>query len=154
MPGFEVAGLPPHKSVRGSMWANKEQAKRLIKLRDEADKKLEGLLTGKVRLTLTVHVGIPEWETLDTEARQKALKAKGDLDNFVTGVSDGLMAAHRNLLQAGTWHETFNTERAEIRPPEAIAYEDDSWIFEIRATKVVHPADDWYKIELEELGSE
>lgn len=157
MPGFRVDGLPPNKAGGSgkSMWRNEDQARRLIALRNEAHKKLgPRLLTGKVRLTLKVHVGIPEWESLDTEDRQKALIGRGDLDNFVAGVCDGLAAAHDRKVEDETWDEAFNSESAEIRPSEAIAYKDDSWVFEIRAAKVIHSGKDWYEIALEDLGSE
>ena len=157
---IEVKGLPPNKSVKGSMWSNKDQAARLIELRKEALRCLgRKMLTGRVRLTLEVHVGIPGWDTLDADDRRKALRRSGDLDNLITGVSDGLMAAHANLLRAKTWHKDFDidTESDKIHPEKPIAYEDDSQIVEICANKVVTDTASgeacWYRVTLEDLGA-
>ena len=152
---FQVKGMPPNKSVDGSMWGKKEQATRLIALREKALKhRGPQVLTGRIRLTLEVHVGIPEWNTLGTEDRREALKRCGDLDNFIGGVCDGLMAADENVIKKQLWHKDFKNANKEIHPRESIAYKDDAQIMEIRAKKVVVDVAlaYWYKVELEDLG--
>ena len=152
---FQVKGMPPNKSGDGSMWGKKEQTTRLIALREEALKhRGSQMLTGRIRLTLEVHVGIPDWDTRDADARRTALKERGDLDNSIAGVCDGLMAAHENLLKERSWHKDFDAADPAIHPKESIAYKDDAQIMEIRAKKVVVDGalGDWYEVELEDLG--
>ena len=85
---FKVCGLPPKKHGKnGSMWGNATEAKKLIALRKAAFDELGSQpLTGKIRLTLTVHAGVKDFDKLDRDARAKAVKNVGDLDNFVAGV--------------------------------------------------------------------
>ena len=152
---FEVCGLPPKKRRRnGSMW--RTEAKKLSALRNAALKALgqpdfikrEPYFKEEVqiRLTLCVHV----------ESRPEANlgeKGSGDLDNFVSGVCDGLMKAHKNALP---WIEKDKELWPDnsIHPSGAIAFEDDKQVMEICAKKLVHDEDDWYEIEVEELGRE
>ena len=153
MPRFQVNGLPPNKSVKGSMWANEEQAHRLIALREAAlTKPVPRVFAGPVRLTLKVHVGIPDWDTLDTDARRKALKECGDLDNFVAGVCDGLMKAHPNTLKVPRpkGHPLLSFPE-HVRPSKPIAFKDDSQIMKIDAERIVSSGDHrWYEVVLEE----
>ena len=84
---FEVCGLPPNiKKNKGSMESNPEQNRRLVALRTKAREKLGSqMLTGNIRLALTVDVG-DQASVVDDAGKY----GFGDLDNFVSGVCDGL----------------------------------------------------------------
>ena len=160
---FKVRGLPPKKHRKnGSMW--RTDAEKLRALRNAALEVIEALVQPdcikgepyfqereKIRLTLCVHV----------ESQKEAESGEtgsGDLDNFVSGVCDGLMKAHGNALVWINQDERFKKwwPNNSIHPSRAIAYKDDSQIMEICAKKVVNPALGdacWYKVKLEELAS-
>ena len=56
----------------------------------------------------------------------------GDLDNFITGICDGLMACHRQVrIDDSAWVEL--PEAA--RPHQAIAFTDDSLVASINARR-------------------
>ena len=153
---FKVRGLPPKKHRKnGSMW--RTDAEKLRALRNAALEVIEALVQPdcikgepyfqereKIRLTLCVHVESHK----ETES--------GDLDNFVSGVCDGLIKAHTNALVWINQDERFKKlwPNDSIHPSRAIAFEDDKQVREICAKKVVHDGDDWYEIEVEELGRE
>ena len=100
---FKVCGLPPKKHRKnGSMW--RTDAEKLIVLRKAALGAIEALgqpdfIKGepyfkegeKIRLTLCVHVE-------SQKEPESGEPGSGDLDNFVSGVCDGLMKAHTNAL--------------------------------------------------------
>ena len=135
--------LPPKKTRSkkgGSMWSSKTEARRLIALREKALHKMgsQPLFAGDVRLTLRVHVGF----------RDKGLgnKGSGDLDNFVSGVCDGLMNAQgQPNIDEDLWREN-----PDVHPTRSIAFKDDSQVVKINAEKLAIPEDhSWYEIELE-----
>ena len=142
---------PPKKRGRKSMWGNTTEAPRLLALRKAAKDKMKACgyekpFTGKIRLTLCVYVG--------SQDRRNS----GDLDNFITGVCDGLMAAHRNIRHREQyWDSSFREgEDESLCPSEPIAYNDDSQMKEIYAKKVEDAALGdacWYKVKLEERPS-
>jgi hypothetical protein len=71
----------------------------------------------------------------------------GDLDNFITGICDGLMAAHPNTpIDLQAWNEL----PPDARPDRAIVYQDDACIQKIVAERF-EPGDLGirYEIELE-----
>ena len=148
---FTVAGhLPPKKGGVSSMWNKKAsgaQKKKLIVLRDAAVAKMKarGYETPlekdiDIRLTLCVHV-----------RRRKKGENPGDLDNFITGVCDGLTAA-----KTGTKPDLafFDSSDDAHDPSKPIAIEDDSQVREICARRVVHKGNDCYTVELQELERE
>ena len=117
------------------MWG--QQAPRLIALRKKALEALgtEQPFTDDIRLTLRVHVG------------NHNDRGSGDLDNYVAGVCDGLMAAHRNAKPDGSFEES---ENSAVHPTKPIAILDDSNVIKIDAEKLVGLEDKyWYEIELE-----
>ena len=139
---FKVEGkLPPKKSG----WGNLTDAERLIALRREAlGAVTSSPFTGPVRLSLSIHVG--DQAPVVTDAGEKGF---GDLDNFVSGVCDGLMAADPN---AGI-HELFDRpENADVDPTKKIAFRDDQQIMEIHARKRIAPGTHCrYEVGLESL---
>jgi hypothetical protein len=61
-----------------------------------------------------------------------ASPSKGDLDNFITGICDGLMAAHsQSPIDLALWKDV--PERA--KPQQAICFRDDKQISRISAER-------------------
>ena len=117
-----VDGLPPNiKKNKKSMRRLDTQRTRLHALVTEARRQLGGqALTGEVRLTLRIHVG--------SEYHIRGDKNFGDLDNFVSGVCDGL---------------------------EGVAFDNDECVVKIDAERIRSSGDHcYYKVILEELGDE
>ncbi len=140
---FEVRGeLPPKKDGAKSMWSTQLEAQRLIALREAAHQALDGAprFAKGIRLTLYVHVGN------DQRRVQNNRKQEGDLDNYISGVCDGLMAAHANALPH--LHESFRQQEQEVHPSKCIAYMDDSAVARIVAEKHVGPGPSWYRVEI------
>ena len=109
------------------MWGNGTEASRLIALRKAALNALgpNSPFAQNIRLTLRVQVGRP-----------RGGENPGDLDNFVTGVCDGLMAADPRA----TIHPLFEKqENADVDPSKTIAIRDDQHVVEINASKTVGP---------------
>jgi len=78
---FQVKGLPPKKDGAQSMWGKPSEAKRLVALRQAAFQALKEQLPlqSNIKLTLNIHLPVNN-------------RSIGDLDTFVTGLCDGLMA--------------------------------------------------------------
>ena len=135
---FRVNGeLPPKKDGATSMWGKPTEARRLIALRLAAHNALGGQRPFEIdiQLTLRVHVG-PQND-----------RRSGDLDNYVTGVCDGLMAA----APASSVNQLFREPKASIvNPSKTVAIVDDSQIVKIEAVKLAGlGGGEWYEIELE-----
>jgi len=138
---FRVDGeLPPKKHGKPkkgearSMWGKKREAKRLIRLREGALAALgsQGPFTRDVRLTLRVHIG-PE---------HRAQGNGGDLDNFVAGVCDGLMAAQqRPKHDSALW-----SKHPTVCPTRPIAFDDDLQVVQIDAKKFAINEPSWYRV--------
>ena len=134
---FRVEGeLPPKKDGANSMWNKEAEAPRLVALRLQALEALGNKLpfSQEIRLKASIHLG------------SSNTRAAGDLDNFVSGICDGLMQADRRAKL----HQLFcKSENAAIHPRKTIAIHDDSQMIEIHAYKLVgESADDWYEVEL------
>ena len=136
------------------MWGKPTEAEKLIALRRAALEafRCQDWFKRDIRLLLKLHVCIPEWDTLGTDARCQALQKLGDLDNFVSGVCDGLMGLGKYPHPSQKLAEVFR-ENKDVHPLKAIAYEDDSQIMEIYAKRMVNrdPKEEcWYEVTLEE----
>jgi hypothetical protein len=127
-----VEGLPPKKDGANSMWAKPAEVERLVALRREVRKApgYAGLYGGEVRLELEVQIP------------PVAPRLLGDLDNFVTGVCDGLMAADPRIKCHPRWAET---ECTDIRPELSLLLADDSQVVEIQARRVADADWPWYR---------
>jgi hypothetical protein len=130
---FGAKGVPPKKDGANSMWGKGAEIPRLKALRKAARLALgkQPPLAGTVHLTLRVY----------------ADEAAGDLDNFITGVCDGLMAANsRVFVNPAVWADL--PENA--RPGVAIAFENDSVVWSIHAERL-KPGTEGprYEVELE-----
>jgi len=129
---FVVQGLPPKKDGANSMWRKPTEVQRLKALRQAARQAMpDGAMRNTpLRLQLCIHASMRD----------------GDLDNFVTGVCDGLMAAHQNSpVTIADWQDVPDT----IHPQHAIAFHDDAWIMQIVAARVVpQSAERFYEVQL------
>lgn len=130
-----VPGVPPKKDGANSMWRKRSELSRLKALRLAAVKAIEEngqpIRSGEARLVLRVY----------------APAGAGDLDNFITGVCDSLMAADsRTPIDPLLWDEL--PEAA--RPDRPIVFVDDACITKIHAERL--PPDSSgsrYELELE-----
>jgi len=129
---FSIKGQPPKKDGAKSMWGKLLGLARLRALRLAAYVALNGrsLLGGTVELTLRV----------------RAATRAGDLDNFITGVFDGLMAADtRSKIDPNAWVDLSEA----VRPDHPIAYADDACIGRIFAERLPQGTDGpSYDVEL------
>jgi hypothetical protein len=147
---FKVEGLPPKKDGAQSMWGKPLEARRLMILRHAAFKAFKGQppLKTNIKLTLKIHIPVNN-------------KSIGDLDTFVTGVCDGLMAAPRKGILDPIWDLDRTWENGEllgvdggdavsIHPSKTIAIVDDSEVVSIQAKKIIGDTDQqWYEVVLE-----
>ena len=128
--------VPPKKDGANSMWAKDTEVPRLISLRRAAHAALEG--KPPLKSNVALH--------LDMYCRPEELLRIGDLDNFVTGICDGLMRANPRIKQHARWQ---SEDLAPIRPEITVALVDDSAVVSIKASK--RPSEDgrvWYAVEL------
>ena len=132
------------------MWGKRTdtEPKRLLALRRKALEALNSSpFTGPIRLTLSIHVG--DQAPVFANAGKNGF---GDLDTFVAGVCDGLMAAHPNSGINPLFDEP---ENADIHPSKVIAIRDDQQVMEISAKKRIDPGNHcWYEVGLEHLEKE
>lgn len=136
---FEIRDdLPPKKDGANSMWRKPGEIERLIKLRAKAVE----VFAGRLPLSESIHVGLSIHLASNS-------RTTGDLDNFITGVLDGLQAA-----APGTpWHDMprWNQPDAELcRPDRVVAIVDDCEVIEVTARKILDAASSaWYSVVLE-----
>ena len=128
--------LPPKKDGATSMWNKPIEARRLLLLRRAALESLNGAtpFEGDIHLTMHVYVGI------------RNDRSAGDLDNYITGVCDGLMAANP---RASIHESLLAPDCKDIHPSRTIAILDDSQVVSIEAKKLVgSDPSPWYKVSL------
>ena len=143
---FRVGGrMPPKKDGAASMWRKPAGIEQLKALRRAAVEAMAGRepWDQPVVLRLRVHVPAPKGEPALWTRREH-----GDLDNFVTGVCDGLQAADPRAFEDTSWTDVPTDER----PHRPIAYTDDSWIRRIEAELVSSESGDLsYEVAVEPL---
>jgi hypothetical protein len=133
---FTVVGVPPRKDLAWSLWSEEGgQRPVVLKLRLAARAAMgdHGPLVGPITLRVEVHVPAAHLMTV------------GDLDNYVSGICDGLQRA------SGKWADATlpEPEWAGIQPCEACAIENDASVVSICARKL--PDADkgtWYRVVL------
>jgi len=133
---FKVKGdLPPKKDGAKSMWAKRAEIPRLIALRLAALKAMAGRppFRSSIELELELHCSVLPGRRI------------GDLDTFITGVCDGLMAAVPQFEKDQRWEAK---ELADIHPSKIVAIEDDSAIVLITARKMAETGQPWYRVSL------
>lgn len=129
--------LPPKKDGANSMWGKGTELVRLQKLRRAALNELIGLPP----LCRNIHI------RLEVCMPGLAENNKGDLDNFITGICDGLMAANPRAKLDSSW---FESEFIDIHPSISVAIVDDRHVMGIEAYKKFgDPGAPCYKVVLE-----
>lgn len=130
---FSVNGLPPKKDGANSMWRKPSELARLKALRLAALEAVHGDLHTSAALRLHLRIYAPV--------------SAGDLDNFITGICDGLMAAHpATPIDPDSWRDV----PTEAQPHKSIVYTDDGQIMQIIAERIVNDGDDCrYEVRLE-----
>jgi hypothetical protein len=121
------------KDGANSMWRNGSEFERLKNLRIAAVQ----AMGGRSPATSLIHLSL----------RLYAAPENGDLDNFITGICDGLIAAHsRTPIELNFWAGL--PELAQ--PNRSICYMDDKLITRIIAERLTSDAhDQHYEVELE-----
>ncbi len=118
---FKVQGKPPKKDGANSMWGKKSEAQNIVNLRKAAITARNELnitpFTGRVSIDLTIY------------ADNAVIESMGDLDNFITGICDGLQAADPRanmqdlVLNEGT-------------PYQPVLYYSEAKVVNIQARKI------------------
>ena len=121
------------------MWRKAAEMPRIAALRREVHAKMPGLLFAS-SVDMELEIRLPEGE----------LFRAGDLDNFVTGVFDGLMAA--NGISSDE-NDYATPEWAGVHPRDAVALEDDARIVSLVASKTTHPDSPSYTLVLRDHDS-
>ena len=122
---LEVKGLPPKKDISLSMWNDKKkpnQIQRLIELRKEAKKKIKGIIRKNIVLDLRVYI-----------PKRKNQISEGDLDNYISGICDGLMLADKGVQNISKEFEKYEGIHPRIRS----FIKDDCETVQITARKIV-----------------
>ena len=115
---FKVTGLPPKKDGANSMWRKGSEFERLRNLRIAAVQAMDG----RSPATSMIHLNL----------RLYATPENGDLDNFISGICDGLMAAHpRTPIDMTLWDDFSE----QSKPQYAICFRDDKQITKISAER-------------------
>lgn len=129
---FTVDGLPPKKDGANSMWGKASEAGSIRALRLAAAEALSGSgpLRQNIKLGLRIHVGPHRGRSV------------GDLDNFVTGVCDGLQPADPRSRIAIEFEE-------HIGPSVPVGIVDDCEVIAIDARKVTAAEPLFYEVVLE-----
>jgi hypothetical protein len=125
---FTVKGRPPKKHGEKSMWARNDEAPRIASLREKA---LE------TRTKLGINDCFHSLVSLELRifVPKSRIESIGDLDNFITGVCDGLQAADSKVLPY--LHRIFSEPGREgIDPKKALVIENDSKVVSILAKKI------------------
>jgi len=135
---FKVEGeLPPKKDGAQSMWGKPPEARRLVRLRRAARQAIQG--NGPLQRNISLSVKIYVGPVND--------RSTGDLDNFITGICDGLMAAHPGSRLDARWSDP---ELSDIHPNKQLAIADDYQVMSIQAQKTIGESDrPWYGVILE-----
>lgn len=133
---FRVSGLPPKKGGALSMWGT-EEAYRVKALREAAAEGFGGAppLVRGIRLTIRIYVGLENYRQI------------GDLDTFIAGICDGLMAADPKAKIHSIWDSTRCTP---IDPSRSVGIQDDAEVMFVTAEKTIGPKPEvFYEVEIE-----
>ncbi len=117
------------------MWNKGVEVPRLVALR-QAVRGAFGIappLTKSISLIVRIHIGPVNSRSI------------GDLDNFLTGICDGLQASHHRTPISDRWSEH---DCEAVHPRIAIAILDDVEVLAIDARKVLDGDSPWYSLEL------
>jgi hypothetical protein len=134
MPGssFQIVQSRAKKDGANSMWSKDSEAPRIIALRKAAFDEMQntgttGPFQSPVRLEFTLFAPRSRFNF-------ESGNYIGDLDTFVTGICDGLQAAHRNIQVA---HRLFQSlQNTVIDFKNDLLIRNDSQVVSITANKV------------------
>ncbi len=128
-----IEGLPPKKDGASSMWNKGVELPRIILLRQAAHTAFgsDPPLAENIEIVVRVHVGL--------------VNSSDDLDNFITGICDGLQAAHPNTPLADQWVEP---DLESVHPKNPVAIVNDVDVVSIDAKKLIGDEPQWYSLEL------
>jgi len=134
---FKVQGKPPKKDGSNSMWGKKSEAQNIVNLRKAAITARNEIdtspYTGRVSIELTIY------------ADNSVIESMGDLDNFITGICDGLQAADTRAKMQGL---ILN----ECEPYQPVLYYTDAKVYNIQARKIpIENQDTYYTVKVKEL---
>ncbi len=119
------------------MWKKAIEIPRLIALRTNVLSALAGAppLCRNISIILRICVG------------PRSNQNVGDLDNFITGICDGLQAAHALTPVVEKWTDPVGES---VHPHKTIAIQDDAEVISIDAKKLfcLKESEHWYSIEL------
>lgn len=116
---FVVEGVPPKKDGANAMWGKSSQLQALKALRIAALRAMGNHPPFETNIHLKIAIYAPP--------------RLGDLDNFITGICDGLMAVHpRALFDQTLWEDMPET----ARPTHAICFRDDKIVSRIEAERL------------------
>jgi len=119
------------------MWGKKSEAQNIVNLRKAAITARNELnitpFTGRVCIELTIY------------AENGVIESMGDLDNFITGICDGLQAADpRAKMQ--------DLILKECTPSQPVLFYSDAKVFNIQARKIqIENQDTYYMVKVKEL---
>jgi hypothetical protein len=125
-----IDGLPPKKDGAKSMWNKRHEAERIARLRIAFCDEMKGAVPLTKNIQLDIHVHTNE---------------AGDLDNYITGICDGLMKTRCGSRLIAYWDEF---ESKPVHPQNCVAIENDDRILSIRAIKEAS-GENWYSVELQ-----
>ncbi len=134
---FVVSDVPPKKHGEKSMWAQENEAPRIVSLRKAALKARQEAGVNKPFTSLVaieVHVFVPRAQ----------LESIGDLDSFVAGVCDSLQAADTSVLP----HEVFNKLTGESGPRRPLLITNDARVVLILARKIAFKESQKFRYEV------
>ncbi len=134
---FKVQGKPPKKDGANSMWGKKSEAKNIVNLRKAATTARNEInitpFTGRVSIELTIY------------SDNAVIENMGDLDNFITGICDGLQAADPRAKMQGLI-------LSECEPYQPLLYYTDARGVDIQARKIpIENQDIHYTVKVKEL---
>ncbi len=116
---FSVSWLPPKKDGANSMWGKPSERERIKSLRLAAYQAMQGQPLAESWVHMAVRI--------------YAEPADGDLDNFITGICDSLMAAHpRTPINDMDWNDV----DPNVKPIYPIIYKDDALVNQISAERL------------------
>ena len=133
---FKVEGYPPKKHGEKSMWSWDTESERLIALRKAALASMGcDKLERNINLSIKLHI------------KGENNRNTGDLDNYITGICDGLMMVAKCSILNKCWD---SLEYEDIHPLQISFIADDSEVIKITAEKVLdNPDSVWYEILLD-----
>ena len=144
---FTVQNIPPKKDGANSMWSKDSEAPRIIALRKAAFDEMQkaGIyepFQSPVRLEFTLFAALSHFS-------YESGNYIGDLDTFITGICDGLQAAHKNVQSAHPLFQSLQNSVMDFR--HDLLIKNDAQVVSITAKKV--PIDNqqqpFYKVIVE-----